>query len=371
MNLNQQQTAYLSDTYNRMEQKFRAECHRMNGRIPYISIDGAYPTWDESMINWWTNGFWGGIMWQLYHAENNSDYMSEANCLEEHLEKAFEHFDLLDHDVGFLWLHTAVAHYRLTGDPTARQRGLRAAAVLASRYCPAGEYIRAWNRPGLSQMIIDCVMNLPLLFWAASEGAGDHYRQIAIHHLDRVLTHIIREDGSCNHIVEFDEATGEVLNIPGGQGYGENSSWSRGQSWAIYGLALAYRYTKKTSYLNAAKTVAHYFLANIALTDYVSLIDFRAPADPVYYDKQYREILKNSENVRYISNSSGSVIDAVRNNAGICIMPLRFAEEGLICLDNFDWNSHISIYLFSRKRVKDLPRVRAVINYFKEILQRM
>ena len=90
MNLNQQQTAYLSDTYNRMEQKFRAECHRMNGRIPYISIDGAYPTWDESMINWWTNGFWGGIMWQLYHAENNSDYMSEANCLEEHLEKAFE-----------------------------------------------------------------------------------------------------------------------------------------------------------------------------------------------------------------------------------------------------------------------------------------
>ena len=90
MNLNQQQTAYLSDTYNRMEQKFRAECHRMNGRIPYISIDGAYPTWDESMINWWTNGFWGGIMWQLYHAENNSDYMSEASCLEEHLEKAFE-----------------------------------------------------------------------------------------------------------------------------------------------------------------------------------------------------------------------------------------------------------------------------------------
>ena len=90
MNLNQQQTAYLSDTYNRMEQKFRAECHRMNGRIPYISIDGAYPTWDESMINWWTNGFWGGIMWQLYHAENSSDYMSEASCLEEHLEKAFE-----------------------------------------------------------------------------------------------------------------------------------------------------------------------------------------------------------------------------------------------------------------------------------------
>ena len=275
---------WVKEVYEKILTKEEQVAKRNAHKIPYTTKDGVFDDKSGKEICWWTNGFWGGIMWQLYHAENSSDYMSEANCLENHLEKAFEHFDLLDHDVGFLWLHTAVAHYRLTGDPTARQRGLRAAAVLASRYCPAGEYIRAWNRPGLSQMIIDCVMNLPLLFWAASEGAGDHYRQIAIHHLDRVLTHIIREDGSCNHIVEFDEATGEVLNIPGGQGYGENSSWSRGQSWAIYGLALAYRYTKKTSYLNAAKTVAHYFLANIALTDYVSLIDFRAPADPVYYD---------------------------------------------------------------------------------------
>ena len=76
-------------------------------------------------------------------------------------------------------------------------------------------------------MIIDCVMNLPLLFWAADQGAGDHYRQTAIHHLNSVLQNIVREDGSCNHIVEFDEATGEVLAAPGCQGYGENSSWAR------------------------------------------------------------------------------------------------------------------------------------------------
>ena len=284
MNLNKQQKEYLSATYESMKQKFSAECDRMNGRIPYIPVNGVYPEFDDSIINWWTNGFWGGIMWQMYHAEGDNKYQKEAISLENRLEKAFDNFDLLDHDVGFLWLHTAVAHYRLTGDPTARKRGLRAAAVLASRYCPAGEYIRAWNRPGLSQMIIDCVMNLPLLFWAADQGVGDHYRQTAIHHLDSVLRHILREDGSCNHIVEFDEATGEVLAAPGGQGYGENSSWSRGQAWAIYGLALAYRYTKNTSYLNAAKQVAHYFLANISLTDYVSLIDFRAPEEPVYYD---------------------------------------------------------------------------------------
>lgn len=94
-------------------------------------------------------------------------------------------------------------------------------------------------------------------------------------------------------------------------------------------------------------------------------------SDYVYYDKQYQEILKSSRNIRYISNSSESVIDAVRHNAGICIMPARYAEEGLVCLENFDWNSHMNIYLFSRKQAKDLPGVRAVINYFKEIFKKM
>ena len=133
MNLNKQQKEYLSATYESMKQKFSAECDRMNGRIPYIPVNGVYPESDGSIINWWTNGFWGGIMWQMYHAEGDNKYQKEAISLENRLEKAFDNFDLLDHDVGFLWLHTAVAHYRLTDDPTARKRGLRAAAVLASR----------------------------------------------------------------------------------------------------------------------------------------------------------------------------------------------------------------------------------------------
>ncbi len=90
-----------------------------------------------------------------------------------------------------------------------------------------------------------------------------------------------------------------------------------------------------------------------------------------YYDKEYREILKKAEKVCYISNSSGSVIDAVKNNAGICIMPTRFADEGLVCLDNFNKICHISLYLSCHKKTKDLPRVRAVINYLKEVFEKM
>ncbi len=274
----------LEELYGKLCGKLSAECDAMGERIPYIPVNGRYPDMGEEAINWWTNGFWGGIMWQMYHAAGEEKYRAQAERLEERLEEAFAHFDKLDHDVGFMWLHTSVAHYRLTGDEKARQRGLRAASVLASRYCPKGEYIRAWNRKDSSEMIIDCVMNLPLLFWAAKEGKKEAYFDIAQSHLNSVLKYLVREDGSCNHIAEFDPGTGELLALPGGQGFEEGSAWSRGQAWAIYGLSLAYRYTREEKYLNAAKKVAHYFIANAALNGFVSLIDFRAPEEPTYLD---------------------------------------------------------------------------------------
>jgi len=95
---------------------------------------------------------------------------------------------------------------------------------------------------------------------------------------------LVREDGSCNHIAVLDPVTGEVLEKPEGQGYSQGSSWTRGQAWAIYGFALAFRHTGKEEYLMAAKKVAHYFIANVAMTDYVSLVDFRAPKEPVQWD---------------------------------------------------------------------------------------
>ena len=127
-------------------------------------------------------------------------------------------------------------------------------------------------------------MNLPLLYWAAGELHDSALRQIAVNHTDMALKYIIRPDGSCNHLVEFDPETGEYLGNPGGQGYESGSSWSRGQAWAIYGMALAYRYTGNTAYLDASKRVAHYFCANAAINGYVPLIDFRAPEEPRYLD---------------------------------------------------------------------------------------
>ena len=129
---------------------------------------------------------------------------------------------------------------------------------------------------------MDCLMNLPLLYWAAQENESPAWKQIAIEHTEMALRYILRPDGSSNHMVDFDPETGEYKDNPGGQGYESGSSWSRGQSWAIYGMALAYRYTKNQAYLDAAKRSAHYFMANVSLNDYIPLLDFRAPKEPVY-----------------------------------------------------------------------------------------
>lgn len=267
------------------DEKIEAECRRLGDRIPYTAENGIYKKdMREENLSWWTNGFWGGLLWQLYKHTGNELYKTTAEHTEIELDRALESFEGLHHDVGFMWQLTAVADYKITGNPVSRRRALHAATLLTGRYNDAGQFIRAWNLDKTGWMIIDCMMNLSLLFWAAEETADPRYRQIAVHHADTAQRVLMREDGSCNHIAVFDPETGEVQDKPEGQGFAPGSSWSRGQAWAIYGFALAYVHTRKQTYLETAKRAAHYFIANVALTGYVSLVDFRAPKEPVMLD---------------------------------------------------------------------------------------
>ena len=270
-------------TWEKLECKLSVEEERIGSDMPYIPVKGRYEDMGEKALTWWTNGFWGGMLWQLYHATQKERYALTAEKLEERFDRALAEYVGVDHDLGFMWLHTAVADYRLTGKETSKVRGLHAAALLASRFQPSGEYFQAWNQ-GPSVAIIDCMMNLPLLYWGSEVTGNSGWKQLAMKHADMAMHHILRADGSSNHIVVFDPETGECMDKPGGQGYGEGSSWTRGQAWAIYGFALSYRYTGKEEYLDAAKMSAHYFIANAAMRNYDVVIDFRAPREPVYYD---------------------------------------------------------------------------------------
>lgn len=299
---------WLDDVYEKLLVKMKAECARVGTNIPYTTgEDGMYhditqTPWGKTPdggthVGFWTNGFWPGMLWQMYEATGDELYKTAAIGVEERLDILLKSTETVDHDVGFLFLLSSVAHYRKTGDPDARRRGLLAASTLAARYNMDGKFIRAWNGPRENAMtkamgggdirgwmIIDCMMNIPLLYWAAEELDDPRFSKIAISHARTAQQYIVRPDGSCNHIVAFDPDTGEYLTNPGGQGYKQGSSWSRGQSWAVYGFALSYRHTKDESFLNTAKQCAHYCIANMAVTDWLPLVDYRQPVEPVKYD---------------------------------------------------------------------------------------
>ncbi|MDO5396984.1 MAG: glycoside hydrolase family 88 protein [bacterium] len=269
--------------------KVKAEAKRLGTAIPYIPAeDGRYR--DAESIYWWTNGFWAGLLWQLYHATGEELFRAAAESSEERLDAALDGFENIDHDAGFLWLHTSGANYRLTGNKRSERRTLHAAATLAGRYNPELEIIRAWDGQWIKGFdtagaaIVDTLMNLPLLYLASEITNDPRFKKIAMRHADTMLKYMVRPDGSSNHQIVFDINTGELIAEPGGQGYESGSSWSRGLSWAVYGYALSYRHTGREHYLNVAKRSAAYFMANTALTGYVPLADFRAPKEPVYYD---------------------------------------------------------------------------------------
>lgn len=284
-NLEDETQKWAKETYEKLKIKLSAECDRIGSKIPYIAEDGVYKeNKAESDIIWWTNGFWPGMLWQMYHATGEEKYKTAAEGVEKELDKAFEIYTGLHHDVGFMWLHSAVADYRITENERSKARGLHAAHLLAGRYNPRGKFIRSWNRDRSGWVIVDSMMNIQLLFWARDILGDPRFEYVAMDHADTIMEKTVRGDGSCNHVIVLDSTNGALLDTPGGQGYESGSSWSRGQTWAIYGFALSYRYTGKKEYLETAKKVANYFIAQTDQTGHVALVDFRAPKEPVYWD---------------------------------------------------------------------------------------
>ena len=265
---------YFAEIWNKVMGKVDRMAEQLGTRCPHAAgEDGKY---DDMPAAWWTSGFWPGILWLADDMTGESHFRERAWGWDETIEHVMNTTLELYHDVGFQFLNTAVIKYWITGDREARRRGIAAANFLAGRFNPVGNYIRAWNEHLAGWAIVDCSMNLSLLFWAAEETKDPRYKHIAVKHADTVLEHFILADGSCRHIVSFDPETGEKMESIGGQGYGPESSWSRGQSWALYGMANTYRNTNDIRYLDAAKRVAHYFLASLP-EDGVPPWDFRVP----------------------------------------------------------------------------------------------
>lgn len=293
--LQEKEMQWIQSVAENIIEKMSWVSEKSKEKIPYTTVNGIHDSYNDSDkpyrisegLNWWTNGFWGGMMWLMYHETGEERYADIARFSEKALDKSLEDYYGLHHDVGFMWLHTAIADYRITKNEESRKRGLHAANLLAGRFNPIGKFIRAWNDWGDTKntgwAIIDCMMNLPLLYWAYDETKDPRFLHTAVIHADTAMEHFIRPDGSCEHIVEFDPVNGGVVTTHPGQGYGKGSSWTRGQSWALYGFTLSYIHTKREEYLNAAKRVAHYFIANIPENGLIP-VDFRQPVSDTWED---------------------------------------------------------------------------------------
>ncbi len=288
--------AWAEETFAKIDRKMSAVTLRSRNKLADgVDADGVHIDRMKIAPNEWTNGFWGGLNCMLYEHTKNEEYLTTAKTSEKILDGAIVNYERLNHDVGFIHHLLSGALYRLTGDETSKTRNLFVAASLASRFVLGGGFLRCWNAYFSTESkaydndetrdltIIDCMMNLPLLYWASNEIRDDRFKRIAMAHADMAMRDHVRPDGSVHHMVDHDRETGIPFATYGGQGIAEGSSWSRGQAWALYGFVLSYIHTKEEKYLDTAKRVAHYFIANCC-DDWLPRVDFRAPAEPVYYD---------------------------------------------------------------------------------------
>ena len=215
----------------------------------------------------WTTGFWTGEIWLAYeHTKNPALKEAGEIQMKDFLNRIEEKIDVETHDLGFLYSPSCVAGYKLTGSQVGRMAALKAAEELITRFHEKGEFIQAWgplNAPDNYRLIIDCLLNLPLLYWATEETGEEKYRQLAEKHIHTALANVIRPDFSTWHTFFFNRETGAPDHGATCQGYRDGSAWARGQAWGVYGTAVGYKYTKRESYIPIFKGVTEYFLRHL------------------------------------------------------------------------------------------------------------
>ncbi|MGF1772552.1 glycoside hydrolase family 88 protein [Vibrio wakamikoensis] len=273
---------WANDAWKSVFEKVKFTSEDISVQFPSMTSEGCY---EDTHAPWaWVVGFWPGLLWLLYEKEHYQPFKDIAIAREKTMDGPLDEYVNIHHDVGFMWQLTSIKQYELFGNERSKNRALRAASHLASRFNINGRFLTAWNKNDVSAAdprglsIIDSMMNLPLLYWAADQLDAPRFKLIAMAHADTVLKEFIRPDGSVRHMVEFDYMTGDVKSYYGGQGYNEDSAWSRGASWAVHGCALSYKYTKEPRYLEAAMRTADFFIDQLP-EDSVPHWDFRSPRD--------------------------------------------------------------------------------------------
>lgn len=248
--------------------------------------DGKYKFSDSGG---WTGGFFTGLLYLSYMETKDEWYLNAAREYDDDYQRiADTMLPLYGHDLGFVFTLKDVFDYKITGVEKYKERALAAAKVLLARYNKEIGIIPAWDFHPFDpeadykgRIICDTMMNLPLLMWAYEVTGEEEFKIAAERHAKNSAEHLIRDDNSAFHVFDFDSKTGEPKGGKTMQGYSDDSCWTRGLSWLVYGFTIMYRYTSDKYYLKAAERVTDYFLShlsayNLAIHDFaVADLDFK------------------------------------------------------------------------------------------------
>jgi len=318
------------------------------GRFPEYTEDGE---WIFSGKPNWFAGFTGGELWYMY--EMTGDETMKTRAI-KHADQLIPLATLDDtHDMGFIFLPTCVKTFQISKDEKYRQAGIRAAGMLAKRFNKKGKFIRAWGKLGTPAreglMLIDTMMNLELLFWAAEETGNREFYEIAKTHAITAMNEIVRVNGSSYHVIEWDPQTGDLINKRTHQGYKDESTWARGQAWGIYGFANTYQRTRDKRFLDTSIKMADYFLSFLP-EDFVPYWDLDLVGEDVLRDASagaiaasgmflLAELVETEElKEKYLDYAVKITVSLMENY--LFTESIRETEDGILlhCIYNFNKN---------------------------------
>lgn len=301
------------------------------------SKDLVYPQTDNMD---WTEGFYTGVVWLCYEMTKDEAFKKTAEKHVQSFKKRIENRVVVDHhDMGFLYTPSCVAAYKLTGNEDAKAAALMAADNLKSRFQEKGQFIQAWGKLGAEdnyRLIIDCLLNLPLLYWATETTGDESYRNIAVAHLKTAMKVIVRDDYSTYHTYFFDPETGAPLKGATHQGFADDSPWARGQAWGVYGFLLNYGYTHMEELIPLFFHVTDFFLE-------------RTGADQIAY---WDLIFTDGDEPRDTSASA------------VVICGLLYAyEHGIVGEDYLNVAKSMLNSLIDHYTTKDIPRSNGLLTH--------
>lgn len=251
--------------------------HPDTTKTPQSFADGKYV---DMPTEWWCSGFFGGTLWYLYEYTHDIKWKNAANLWSMAVQK--EQFNTTTHDLGFMLYCPFGNGYKLTAKPEYKKILINGAKSLATRFDPKVGVIKSWDSfEGYNYpVIIDNMMNLEMLFWAARVTGNKKYYQVCTKHADATIRNHFRKDYSTYHVVCYD-SVGNVLAQKTKQGAHDTSAWARGEAWALYGYTVMYRETKDKKYLQQAIQIADFFIHHPNLpADKIPFWDFNASDIP-------------------------------------------------------------------------------------------